>query len=252
MTADYERLWGHSWGGMQDMGPVHRHNREILVDLIRPLGVRSILDAGCGNGANLEAIQQALGIADVWGVDLSEKALALARKRVRGHFRVVDLERESVGRTFDLVMTSQVIEHVNDDEGMLTKLRAMCERYFIVATMQGRMRKSEAHIGHVRNYTRLELEAKIRRAGFTIDKTIEWGFPFYSPLYRTLIEYVGGNAMDIGYSRRDKIIAYVLYQLYRLNSQHHGDVITVLGHVTDAPPPLSAHVSARRAEDPIR
>ncbi len=39
MTADYEALWGETWGGMQDIGPVHRHNRQIIVDLIRPLGV---------------------------------------------------------------------------------------------------------------------------------------------------------------------------------------------------------------------
>ena len=50
MTADYEALWGETWGGMQDIGPVHRHNRQIIVDLIRPLGVKSILDVQVGEG----------------------------------------------------------------------------------------------------------------------------------------------------------------------------------------------------------
>ena len=86
MTADYEALWGQTWGGMQDIGPVHRHNRQIIVDLIRPLGVGSVLDAGCGNGANLEAIQDQLGITDIMGIDLSENALNIARRRVGSEF----------------------------------------------------------------------------------------------------------------------------------------------------------------------
>jgi SAM-dependent methyltransferase len=216
---------------MQDVGPVHRHNRQIITDLVRELGVRSILDAGCGNGANLEAIQSQLGIMDVTGIDLSEKALAIARRRVKGAFKVVDLESEKLDRTFDLVLTSQVIEHVVDDDGFLAKLYSMCDRHVIVATMQGRMRKSETHIGHVRNYTRRGLEDQMRRAGFRIDRVIEWGFPFYSPIYRSLIEYVGGNAKDIKYSRTDRFIANALFQLYRLNSSRRGDVLTIVGSV---------------------
>ena len=231
MTADYEALWGETWGGMQDIGPVHRHNRKIIVDLVRSLGVTSILDAGCGNGTNLEAIQQQIGMTDVTGIDLSENALAIARRRVRGEFKAVNLETEKLDRTFDVVLTSQVIEHVIDDNGFLAKLHEMTGRYVIVATLQGRMRKSEAHIGHVRNYTRGGLEGQMRRAGFKIERVIEWGFPFYSPLYRTLIEYVGGNAKEIEYNRKDKFIADALFQLYRLNSSRRGDVLTILGSV---------------------
>ncbi len=239
MTADYEALWGETWGGMQDVGPVHRHNRQIIVDLIRPLGVKSILDAGCGNGANLEAIQRQLEITDVTGIDLSENALSIARRRVRGEFKAVNLETEKLDRTFDLVLTSQVIEHVIDDDGFLMKLRDMAGRYVIVATLQGRMRKSEAHIGHVRNYTRRGLEEQMQRAGFKIERVIEWGFPFYSPIYRTLIEYVGGNAKEIEYNRKDKFIADALFQLYRLNSSRCGDVLTILGSVDENRGPRS-------------
>lgn len=236
MTADYEALWGKTWGGMQDIGPVHRHNRQIIVDLIRPLGVRSILDAGCGNGANLEAIQRQLGITDVMGIDLSENALDVARRRVRGEFRAVNLENDRLDRAFDLVLTSQVIEHVVDDDGFLDKLRAMSKRYVLVATMQGRMRKSEAHIGHVRNYTRRGLESQMRRAGFKIEKVVEWGFPFYSPIYRTLSEFVGGaEAKNSSNGRSGRLIAGALFQIYRLNSSRHGDVLTILGSVDDGP-----------------
>ena len=146
----------------------------------------------------------------------------------------LNLESDKLDRVFDLVLTSQVIEHVVDDDGFLSKLRAMSGRYVIVATMQGRMRKSEAQIGHVRNYTRRGLEEKMSRAGFKIDKVIEWGFPFYSPVYRTLSEYAGGaEVKGIKYSRLDRLVAGALFQLYRLNSSHHGDVLTILGSVDE-------------------
>jgi SAM-dependent methyltransferase len=231
MTVDYEALWGgHTWGGMQDLGPVHRHTRRIIVETARTLDVRSVLDVGCGNGSNLEGLQQGLGLTDVTGLDISPTAIEAARRRVRGDFKVVDVAHEGLAldRTYDFVLSSQVIEHVEDDDAFLSALRGACGRYVFVGTMQGRMRKSELRIGHLRNYTRRGLEAKMQAAGFSIERVIEWGFPFYSPLYRTLIEYIGGQTADISYDRKDRIIAALLYHLYRLNMSTRGDVLMIL------------------------
>lgn len=234
MTVDYDDLWRETWGGMQDIGPVHRHVARILVETVRPLDVRSVIDVGCGNGANLAAMQAALGIEDVTGIDISPEAIAVAQKRVRGVFHVMDLASPAglgagADRTFDLVLSSQVIEHLEDDDAFLARLRAMCGGYCLVGTMQGRMRKSEVHIGHLRNYTRAGLEKQMRRAGFSIERVIEWGFPFYSPIYRSLIEHIGGQAAQLGYGRKERIIASALYQLYRLNRSTRGDVLMILG-----------------------
>jgi SAM-dependent methyltransferase len=230
MSVDYDKLWTATWGGMQDVGPVHRHTARIIVETLRPLGIRSVLDVGCGNGVNLAAIQSALRIDDIAGIDVADNALDAARQRVRGEFRRVDLEREDLpfDRTFDLVLSSQVIEHLRNDDAFLRKLRARSARWTFVGTMQGTMRKSELHIGHLRNYTRRGLETKMRTAGFTIERVIEWGFPFYSPLYRSAIELIGGQTADIGYNRRDRFIADALYHLYRLNSSRRGDVLMIL------------------------
>ena len=230
MTVDYDAIWDETWGDMQNLGPVHRHSARLIVEAVRLLDVRSIVDVGCGNGANLEALQSSLGITDVVGLDISPRALEVARRRVRGEFHAMDLESGSIDRTFDLVLTSQVIEHLHDDDGFLRRLRAMCGKHVIVATMQGRMRPSEVHIGHLRNYTRKGLEAKMRGAGFEVDRVIEWGFPFYSPLYRSAIELIGGQTAKIGHSKRDRLVADALYHLYRLNSSRHGDVLMIQGH----------------------
>jgi SAM-dependent methyltransferase len=232
-TVDYDELWGHAWGELQDIGPVHRHAARTIVDLIRPLGLRTVLDVGCGNGVNLAAIQHELPELELSGLDLSATAIALARRRVRGRFSVVDLVHdERPPGSFDLVLSAQVIEHVDDDAEFLAGLRALAQRYVIVATMQGRMRRSEAQIGHLRNYTRASLERMMCDVGLEPVRTVEWGFPFFSPLYRSGIELVGGgHSVAAGQSRTRRLLASSLYHIYRLNSSHRGDVLTVLARV---------------------
>jgi len=231
LNADYDTLWDSCWGEMQTIGPVHRHVSRIIVEMVRPLGIRSVLDAGCGNGVNLRALQKHLGIADVVGIDISPNALELARRHVQGEFKVMNVEREALARRFDLVLSSQVIEHLKDDDAFLRNLRAMCDGYCLIGTMQGRMRPSEVRVGHLRNYTRPGLEEKMRHAGFAIERVVEWGFPFYSPLYRSAIERIGGQTAKIGHGKKERFIAWVLYQVYRLNSSRHGDVLMILGNV---------------------
>ena len=214
---------------MQEVGPVHRHLSRIIVNLIRPLSVRSVLDVGCGNGMNLGAIERELHPRELCGIDASPEALRMARRVVNGQFIALNAEGASLRRQFDLVLTSQVIEHIPDDEAFLRNLRQMASSYVLVTTMQGRMRPSEVLIGHLRNYTRQGLEEKMTKAGLQPMRTVEWGFPFYSPLYRSAIEWIGGQGARIRYDRKDRFIAWLLHHLYRLNSSRRGDVLIVLG-----------------------
>ena len=77
-------------------------------------------------------------------------------------------------------------------------MAAMTRRYLFVSTIQGRMRPSEVAIGHVRNYSAIELRAKLERAGLEVLGLSGWGFPFYSPLYRSLVSSgsPGGHRPD--------------------------------------------------------
>lgn len=237
MTVDYDALWAESWGDVQDFSPVHLHITKQIINALRGLPIRSVLDVGCGTGANLAALQSEFGLTDVVGIDLSAKALEVARERVQGELMVLDVLREKpLDRVFDLVMSSQVIEHVEEDELFLEKMHAMCGRYCFIGTMQGRMRASEVSIGHLRNYSRPELEGKMERAGFAIERVIEWGFPFYSPLYRSARELVGGESSSVGQKWWHRPVLTFLNQLYGLNSSRHGDVLMILGRRRDALP----------------
>ena len=80
-----------------------------------------------------------------------------------------------------------------DDTTALRHMAAMAGKYMFVATMQGRMRRSELAIGHIRNYSSLELRRKLEVSGLEVLWIKGWGFPFYSPLYRSAIEWLPGG-----------------------------------------------------------
>ena len=229
MTAgSYDELWRTTWGDIQRYGPVHRHTLEGLVRTVASLDVRTVLDVGCGSGDNLAALA-ATGKYELTGLDISEAALALARQRVSSaRLLQADIQTEALAEQFDLVMSVQVVEHLLDDTTALKNMAALAKKYLFVSTMQGRMRKSELAIGHVRNYSAVELRRKLESAGLEVIQTTGWGFPFYSPLYRSISEFFPGGPPSGPVGSVGKLGAKLLYHLYRLNLSGRGDVLSAL------------------------
>jgi 2-polyprenyl-3-methyl-5-hydroxy-6-metoxy-1,4-benzoquinol methylase len=219
---------------MQRLGPVHRHIREDIVRRVGELDVHSILDVGCGSGENLAALAET-GRYELSGVDISHEGIELARKRVpSAHLlSVLNVEEEPLPERFDLVMSIQVVEHIVDDVAALRNMAAMARRYVFISTLAGRMRASEVMTGHVRNYSAVELKRKLEVVGLRVVDVRGWGFPFYSPIYRSLIELLPGGPPAGPAGAASRFVARSLYQVYRLNLPRRGDVLSALAEVPD-------------------
>jgi 2-polyprenyl-3-methyl-5-hydroxy-6-metoxy-1,4-benzoquinol methylase len=229
---EYDELWRTSWGDMQRVGPVHRHIQDDLLKMVRGFQVKTILDVGCGSGENLAALARS-GDYALTGTDLSPEALSITQRRVPGARLVaLDVQQDRVPGAFDLVMSIQVVEHLPDDRAAIANMAMMSDRYVFISTMAGRMRPSERHIGHVRNYSPAELRQKMEDAGLAVQWIRGWGFPFYSPLYRTIAEWLPGGPPAGTISRPQRLVADALYELYRLNVPGRGDVLSALGTVS--------------------
>ena len=230
--ADYNEGWESKWDDMKRYGPFSRHLRRIIKSMIRPLNFTSVLDVGCGQGSFLQELQAEFPDIIPHGIDISSTAINLACRRVPdGHFRVLDVTDASLDHQCDLVVCSEVLEHIPDDLLALRNLRKMTGKYLLVSSPQGRMREFEKQVGHVRNYAPGELVKKIESSGFTVLSVLEWGFPFYSPLYRNFLDFTDSKGTTGEFGSVRKLIAQTLYLLFLLNSYKRGDEIFVLATV---------------------
>lgn len=228
MELSYDKLWQGFWGDIQRFGPVHRHIAEDLVRTVTPLEIQTVLDVGCGSGDNLSALA-ALKRYELSGVDISQAAISLAGLRVpSAKLYCLDIQREALPRKFDLVISIQVVEHLLDDMAAFRSIASMTRRYVFISTISGAMRRSEIAIGHVRNYSSVELQRKLESAGLEVLRISRWGFPFYSPLYRSLVELFPGGPPAGPMGPLSRAVAGLLYYVYKLNLTDRGDVVSAL------------------------
>jgi SAM-dependent methyltransferase len=130
----YERKGGYHWrdyfGGLRSMNAYTRARYDIVLECARAAGAAAatrLLEVGCGDGALCGVLHSRLGVA-VTGIDTSDQGLALARRMFEqrgwgGDFRsVAGYETGFVDATFDIVVCSDVIEHVGDPLAMLREI----------------------------------------------------------------------------------------------------------------------------------
>jgi SAM-dependent methyltransferase len=230
----YDDLWESAYGDLQEIGPVHRHMRRMLGEMLAELSYDSVLDVGCGAGHNLPVVCAGRAPERVTGVDVSSVAVERARRRSGADFRVLDIEREHLDESWDLCFCSLVLEHLPQDVEALANIRAMTGRHLVVTTIAGdmaRYRPWEEQMGHVRNYRAGELEHKLRAAGFEPRRVVHWGWPFYSPIGRLLQNRM---TAEPSFGPAARAAAALMHAVYRLNSSRRGDLLLVSADVAGA------------------
>jgi hypothetical protein len=98
--------------------------REIaLLEALQSVDFVTALDVGCAEGYFMEAIRDRFG-ADLWGVDLSTAMLAKAHDKHGLEVAAAEATRlPFADGSFDLVYSTEVIEHVLDPDLMITEMR---------------------------------------------------------------------------------------------------------------------------------
>jgi 2-polyprenyl-3-methyl-5-hydroxy-6-metoxy-1,4-benzoquinol methylase len=131
--------------------PVHLRNLEVLLQqhAVPIHAETSILDAGCGTGHCLKMLQDKYGCKHLSGSDFSEQALQISRKICpQANLYRMDLMKDNLPATFDLILCQQVLEHLTKPELALHHLEKMLrpDGRLIITIPDGRLDDFAGHI----------------------------------------------------------------------------------------------------------
>ncbi|MDW8281234.1 MAG: class I SAM-dependent methyltransferase [Myxococcales bacterium] len=180
MVTDYDRFWPQASDYVR-YNPASRHRRERILRMVQKLPFRDVLDVGCGNGELLNQIARIRpGLRSLVGVELSQEAVALNRRRFPGmSFHVLDIEQSALDAHFDLITCSEVIEHLQDRRAAFLHLAAMLRPggHLVITCPTGKVYPTDAFFGHTHHPSAAEIEADARAAGLRIVVLHNWGWP---------------------------------------------------------------------------
>ncbi|MGQ4275109.1 class I SAM-dependent methyltransferase [Terrihabitans sp. B22-R8] len=142
-----------------------------------------IAEVGCGGGLVLHALAQALPDSTFTGYEVSplayERCAARANDRVR--FRFEDLTE--AGDRYDLLLTLDVVEHVEDYLGFLRALRPRAEHHIIhlpldlsvqtVLRASGPLLHARRKVGHLHYFSKETALATLNDAGYEV---LDWRY----------------------------------------------------------------------------
>ncbi len=153
----------------------------LMLALLQRMEVRPparILDAGCGWGVNLKALERQGYHVD--GLDISRRVLERLDRPGRELFEA-DLTKSLPAnvRTYDAVIALDVIEHVDDDHAVLTGLAHLTKPGGVcivsVPALPDLYSEFDAVQGHRRRYLPETLRCAFQDSGLHLERMLWWG-----------------------------------------------------------------------------
>ena len=168
----------------------------------------NILDIGCGAGTI--SFYLASKGHKVTGIDISKKAIQACKESATNllleiDFRVIDFPNENIRSSFDVVVFTEVIEHLENDKKALKQIHKLLNMngLLILSTPSagaplhklGLTHKFDKEVGHLRRYSASSLEKILAETDFkvmSIRKTegILRNFLFVNPVAGRLVRYI--------------------------------------------------------------
>ena len=172
---------------------VKRDNYSVIVDwkvrnlislIPEDLTARNIVEVGCAFGVLLNNISERLRIQSRTGIDISVNNIEAAKKLYPDcSFFQGTLEEflrkipdEIPGHRFDIVVLSDIVEHIPDDLGFLQDIKKISSYVLLNLPLEKSFKTRNRHYGetdpsgHLRCYDEKDAGRLVNRAGFEIVK----------------------------------------------------------------------------------
>jgi SAM-dependent methyltransferase len=152
-----------------------RSRNELIVWALRMhfAGARSMLEVGCGTGFVLAGVRRAFPQMRLVGAELFDTGIEVAAKRVPdAELLQMDARQIPFRNEFDVVGAFDVLEHIREDEKALSEIHSALRPgggLLITVPQHPRLWSIvDEYSHHTRRYTRKQLVAKVRGAGFEV------------------------------------------------------------------------------------
>jgi SAM-dependent methyltransferase len=215
-AAEYNAQWPQLDDFIQ-YNPGARHRRRLIRNAIQSLKFNSILDVGCGPGELYVTYADLFAGKRYMGLDLSDEVVATNRSRYpRATFAQLDISKARLDQTFDLIVATEVIEHIEDRATALANISAMLapKGHLLLTFPLGEVFKTERYFGHVSHPEIEEIERLAAPHGLRIQKAKKWGWPTYllqKRLTNRFYDHAMKNFASGNYSIVSKLICNLLY-----------------------------------------
>ncbi len=218
----------------QEIDPAFAQRSEYIIDKLHKIKAHKVLDAGCGRGYYVKLISMLPHTKKVIGIDINNNYLKRAHETIRGESKATVISGSIYSlpfarSTFDAVVCSEILEHLNADKKALAELRRVLKpggsllisvphqnfpflwdpinwtlmKFFNTHMNPDRWWIAGIWADHVRLYTKKELLSKIENSGFVVlnnEDVVMWSWPFsHFLLYgigKNLVERFGTSGFD--------------------------------------------------------
>ena len=217
-----------------------RFRMKTILEIISGYNSANLIDLGCGNGELLREVQKRYPRLKLCGVDLSETQININKQRnpsVAWH--AIDLDKddilpEQMFGSFDTIIASEIIEHVDNPTLFLKNACALAKPKIgrlILSTQSGKIWETERRVGHRNHFLKKEMKLLLEKGGWKPVEVRNAGFPFHN-LAKFFANLKPSSTMK-GFSDRpygvfQKTICFILRMLYKLNSHSAGSQLFVV------------------------
>ena len=158
----------------------------MINDLV-PKPSWKVLDVGTSTGTNLRLLNN-MGFEEVTGLDLNPEAIRFCAEKGLGDVKLGDIENLPFeNETFDLVLATDIIEHVDDDARAVRELQRVLapggKLLITVPAFTALWGHNDDTSHHKRRYVAREVLALIKSAGLHIRRDFYFNFLLFFSIW---------------------------------------------------------------------
>lgn len=145
--------------------------------LVKRYGLRSVVDCGCGSGHKLANFIGPV-CSDITGLDQEVSIKSCSNKYPQHTWHVKDFEdsRVDIGRKYDLVLSIDVIEHLDNPDSLLAILKSLAnpKGHIVISTPERDLVHGVGNPGpptnpyHIREWNMREFRTYLQSSGFEV------------------------------------------------------------------------------------